>query len=89
MWALRLSRRKAGRNGEFIGDGLALFFSGKLLSNGSIKPDASPLGHRRFISNKSEQANLIKKRFGHWLTNGAESFGGVGNPIQLMTKRNT
>ena len=70
-------------------DGLALFFSGKLLLNGSIKPDASPPGRKRFISSKSGRANLIKKRFGHWLTNGAESFGGVGKPIQPMTKRNT
>jgi hypothetical protein len=69
-------------------DGLVRFSSGKPSSNGSIKPDASLPGHQPFTSSKSGRVNLIKKQFGHWLTNGAESSGGVGKVIPPMTKRN-
>jgi transposase len=70
-------------------DGLARFFSGKLLSNGSIKPDASLPGRKPFTSSKSDRENLIKKRFGHWLTSGAEFFGAVGKVIPPRMRRNT
>lgn len=88
MLALLLLRRKVAKNDGFIGDGLAPFFFDKPLLSGLTNLGGFLLGHKHFINSKKVLEKLIKKLFGHWLTNGAEFYGVVGKTIPLTMKRN-